>query len=108
MAIPNYYRIQCGNIYLGEPSLKKNGKIWEKFPKGGGVKKNLRKFPISIWEFEKPRGRGLNFSKMSEFQLFILKSFYIIKISLFAKTWTEKYPILAKWQAFLCDTKFLT
>ena len=24
---------------LGEPSLKKNGKIWEKFPKGGGLKK---------------------------------------------------------------------
>ena len=24
---------------LGEPSLKKNGKIWEKFPKGEGLKK---------------------------------------------------------------------
>ena len=36
---------------------KKTGKIWEKFP-------------ISIWEFEKRRGGGLNFSKMSEFQLF--------------------------------------
>ena len=32
-------------------------------------KKNRRKFPISIWEFEKPRGGGLNFSKMSEFQI---------------------------------------
>ena len=35
---------------------------------GGGVKKNRRKFPISIWEFEKPGG-GLNFSKMSELKI---------------------------------------
>ena len=54
---------------LGEPSLKKNRKIWEKFPKGGGVEKKRGKFPISIWEFEKPRWGGLNFSKMSDFQL---------------------------------------
>ena len=55
--------------YWGEPSLKKNGKIWEKFPRGGGFEKNRRKFPISIWEFWKPRG-DLDFSKMSEFQIF--------------------------------------
>ena len=41
-----------------------------KIPKGGGEKKIRRKFPISIWEFEKPGGGGLNFSKISEFQLF--------------------------------------
>ena len=53
-------------IYLGEASLKKNEKIWGKFPKGGEDVKE-KKFPISIWEFGKPRG-GLNFSKMSELQ----------------------------------------
>ena len=49
---------------------KKKRENLGKIPKGGGVKKIRRKFPISIWEFEKPRGGGLNFSKMSEFQLF--------------------------------------
>ena len=55
---------------LGEPSLKKKRTNLGKIPKGGGVEKNRGKFPISIWEFEKPRGGGLNFSKMSDFQLF--------------------------------------
>ena len=55
---------------LGEPSLKKKRENLGKIPKGGGVEKNRGKFPISIWEFEKPRGGGLNFSKMSDFQLF--------------------------------------
>ena len=55
---------------LGEPSLKKKQEILGKIPKWGGVEKNRGKFPISIWEFEKPRGGGLNFSKMSDFQLF--------------------------------------
>ena len=49
---------------------KKKRENLGKIPKGGGVKKIRRKFPISIWEFEKPRVGGLNFSKMSEFQLF--------------------------------------
>ena len=49
---------------------KKKRENLGKIPKGGGGLKNRRKFPISIWEFEKPRGGGLNFSKMSEFQLF--------------------------------------
>ena len=50
----------------GELSLKKNRKIWEKFPNGGGGDFfSLKKVPISIWELRKSRG-GLNFSKMSE------------------------------------------
>ena len=49
---------------------KKKRENLGKIPKGGGVEKNRGKFPISIWEFEKPRGGGLNFSKMSDFQLF--------------------------------------
>ena len=58
-------------VSWGAITKKKNRKIWGKFPKGRrGVEKNRRKLPISIWEFEKPRGGGLNFSKMSEFQLF--------------------------------------
>ena len=32
-------------------------------PKGGGVEKNRRKFPISIWELWKPRGGGSRFFK---------------------------------------------
>ena len=35
---------------------KKKRENLGKIPKGGGVKKIRRKFPISIWEFEKPRG----------------------------------------------------
>ena len=62
--------------YLNHKLIKVRGGVTKKkpenlgkIPKGGGIKKNRRKFPISIWEFDKPRG-GLNFSKMSEFQLF--------------------------------------
>ena len=57
---------------LGEPSLKKNGKIWGKFPKGGGVEKNRGKFPISIWEFEKPRGGVSTFQKCLTFNYFAI------------------------------------
>ena len=48
---------------------KKNRKIWGKFPKGGGgVKKTTRKFPISIWESEKPRREGVSiFEKFLNF-----------------------------------------
>ena len=37
---------------------KKKRENLGKIPKGGGVEKNRGKFPISIWEFEKPRGGG--------------------------------------------------
>jgi len=47
---------------LGEPSLKKKRENLGKIPKGGGGWKNRRKFPISIWEFWKPRG-GSRFYK---------------------------------------------
>ena len=41
---------------LGEPSLKKKTGKFGKNSQRGGVEKNRGKFPISIWEFEKPRG----------------------------------------------------
>ena len=51
---------------LGEPSLKKNGKIGEKFPKGGGgVEKTDENSQFQFGNFENPGG-GLDFSKMSE------------------------------------------
>ena len=53
----------------GAITKKKTGKFGKNSQRGG-VEKNRGKFPISIWEFEKPRGGGLNFSKMSDFQLF--------------------------------------
>ena len=53
----------------GAITKKKTGKFGKNSQRGGG-EKNRGKFPISIWEFEKPRGGGLNFSKMSDFQLF--------------------------------------
>ena len=54
---------------LGEPSLKKNGKI----SKGGGFEKNRGKFPISICEFEKPRGLGVSsFQKCLTFNYFAI------------------------------------
>ena len=57
--------------FRGGVTIEKRENLGQIPKGGGGVKKNRRKFPISIWEFEKPRGeRGLNFSKMSEFQLF--------------------------------------
>ena len=54
----------------GAITKKKRENLGKISQRGGGVKKNRRKFPISIWEFEKPRGGGGKFSKMSEFQLF--------------------------------------
>ena len=48
---------------------KKNGKIWENIPKGRGVK-NRRKFPISIWEFEKSREGVSIFQKCLNFNYF--------------------------------------
>ena len=44
---------------------KKNGKIWEKFPKGGGVEKTDENSQFQFGNFENPGG-GLDFSKMSE------------------------------------------
>ena len=56
---------------------KKKGKIWEKFPKGGGG--NRRKFPISIWEFDKPRGVSI-FQKCLNFNYFaIILQYYLYK-----------------------------
>ena len=52
-------------ILLGEPSLKKNGKIWEKPPKGGGVEKTDENSQFQFGNFENPGG-VLDFSKMSE------------------------------------------
>ena len=48
---------------------KKIGKIWGKFPKGGGLKKTDENSQFQFGVL-KNRGGGLNFSKMSEFQLF--------------------------------------
>ena len=56
-------------IMSGEASLKKNRKIWEKFPKGGGVKKTDENSQFQFGNL-KNLGGVLNFSKMSEFQLF--------------------------------------
>ena len=55
---------------LGEPSLKKTGKIWEKFPKGGGLKKTEENSQFQFGNLKNLGGGGLNFSKMSDFQLF--------------------------------------
>ena len=55
-------------VCLGEASLKKNGKIWEKFPKGGrggGLKKTDENSQFQFGNCENPGG-GLDFSKMSE------------------------------------------
>ena len=46
----------CG---LGEASLKKNGKIWEKFPKGGGVKKTDENSQFQFGNVENP-GEGVS------------------------------------------------
>ena len=55
------YLFHIGHRKLGEPSLKKTGKFGKNSQRGG-VWKNRRKFPISIWEFWKPRG-GSQFFK---------------------------------------------
>ena len=44
---------------------KKNGKIWEKFPKGGGVEKADGNSQFQFGNCENPGG-GLDFSEMSE------------------------------------------
>ena len=55
---------------LGEASRQENGKIGEKFPKGGrGVKKTDENSQFQFGNL-KNLGGGLNFSKMSELQLF--------------------------------------
>ena len=54
------------NDQLGEPSLRKNGKIWENFPKGWGVKKSDENSQFQFGNLENPGGVGLDFSKMSE------------------------------------------
>ena len=50
---------------LGEAILKKTGKFWEKFPKGGWIEKQteIPNFNLGI---VKTQGEGLDFSKMSE------------------------------------------
>ena len=50
----------CG---LGEASLKKNGKIWEKFPKGGGVKKTDENSQFQFGNVENPGEGVLIFQK---------------------------------------------
>ena len=56
---------------LGEPSLKKTGKFGKNSQRGG-VEKNRGKFPISIWEFEKPRGGVSTFQKCLTFNYFAI------------------------------------
>ena len=46
---------------------KKNGKIWDKFPKGGGLKKTDENSQFQFGNCENPGG-GLDFSKMSELE----------------------------------------
>ena len=47
---------------LGEASLKKNGKIWDKFPKGGGMKKTDENSQFQFGNCESPGG-GSRFFK---------------------------------------------
>ena len=53
---------------------KKKRENLGKIPKvgGGGVKKSRRKFPISIWESEKPRGEVSIFQKCLNFSYLIV------------------------------------
>ena len=44
---------------------KKNGKIWDKFPKVGGLQKTDKNSQFQFGNVENPGG-GLDFSKMSE------------------------------------------
>ena len=61
----NKTKVFSVKLHLGEPSLKKTGKIWEKFPKGGGGEKTDENSQFQFGNFENPGG-GLDFSKMSE------------------------------------------
>ena len=54
---------------LGEPSLKKKRENLGKIPKGGGLKKTEENSQFQFGNL-KNLGGGLNFSKMSDFQLF--------------------------------------
>ena len=65
--------------HLGEASLKKRENLG-KIPKGVGGLKNRRKFPNSIWEFEKPRGGVSIFQKYLNFNYFaIILQYYLYK-----------------------------
>ena len=44
---------------LGEPSLKKTGKIWGKFPKWGGLKKTEENSQFQFGNVENP-GEGVS------------------------------------------------
>ena len=66
---------------------KKNRKIWEKFPKGGrGVKKTDKNSQFQFGNLKNLRG-GLNFSKMSEFQLF---DSVVCNITFIRNVWNSK------------------
>ena len=54
---------------LGEPSLKKTGKFGKNSQRGGGLKKTEENSQFQFGNL-KNLGGGLNFSKMSDFQLF--------------------------------------
>ena len=74
---------------------KKNWKILGKFRKGGGSKKKQTKIPnfnLGIWKTE---GGGLNFSEMSEFQLFCNYFAIILQYYLYMKC--LKFKIVLIW-----------
>ena len=69
-ALHTRFREYKASIYIRGAIIKKNGKIWEKFPNGGvGWIFFSKKSQFQFGNFAHPGG-GLNISKMSQSQLF--------------------------------------
>ena len=77
------------HIFLRGGVTKKKRENLGKIPKGGGVKKNRRKFPISIWEFEKPRGVSI-FQKCLNFNYFAIILQLFCNITFIRNVWKSK------------------
>ena len=71
------------HVWMAPPRgaiIKKNGKIWEKFPNGGGGKFFFKKVPISIWELCTSRGGVSIFQKCPNLNYFaIILQYYLYK-----------------------------
>ena len=62
----------------GAITKKITGKFGKNSQREGGVKKIRRKFPISIWELDKPRGGVSIFQKCLNFNYFaIILQYYL-------------------------------